>query len=492
MKKMSFALSIVVLAAMLLAACGGGGANQSNQGTPGADVTMESTQAGAIPGTGTDMTSTPAAGTGTETGMGTGTATSTAGGTGIETGTATSTAGGTGTETGTATSTAGGTGMETGTATSTAGGTGSVTGTSTPSAGVPVTGAQHQFVLLSDVLKMNVNDNSGTQVGTVTGVVLNRPMGTTSSTGSTVSGASGASGASAGTATPTVGIGKGTLTTPTTSVGTSGSTGSTMAETGNNPRVAYVIVQTNNAGGSTSGTGTSSNNGTGNNSASGTATPTTGTSSSGNNSAVGSSSANAGEVLVPWEAFDFSNASASTGSVSALTLNSDVDASALAGAPAFDQTAVTGSAWDTDVTAYWSGKGLSVPVTGAETSMVEPVIVRGNFGSVNVVDASGKTVAQVRDLVIDATTGEVMYGIIGGGSLNSGSSLYVVPVDHLTWSAGQGQGQSANTLGDFNLKFDASQFNNAPTINSVSDLDLSSADWNSKYDTYWTGVSTNP
>jgi sporulation protein YlmC with PRC-barrel domain len=476
MKKMSLTLSIVVLAAMLLAACAGGASNQNNQGTPGADVTMQSTQAGAIPGTGSDLTSTPAAGTGTETGLGTGTATTTAGGIGTETGTATTTAGGTGLATDTATSTAGGTGIGTETATSTAGGTGSVPGTSTPSANVPVTGAQHQFVLLSDVLKMNVNDNSGTQVGTVTGVVMNRPMSTASNTSSSTSGAS------AGTATPTVGIGKGTLTTPTTSAGTSGSTGSTMAETGNNPRVAYVIVQTNNAGGSTSNSGTGSSA----TSTSGTATPTTGTSSS----ASGSSSANAGEVLVPWEAFDFSNASASTGSVSALTLNSSVDASALASAPAFDQTAVTGSAWDTGVTSYWSGKGLSIPATGAETSMMEPVIVRGNLGSVNVVDASGKTVAQVRDLVIDATTGEVMYAIVGGGSLPSSSSLYVVPVDHLTWNAGQGQG--ANTLGDFNLKFDASQFNNAPTINSVSDLDFSSASWNSQYDTYWTGVSTNP
>jgi sporulation protein YlmC with PRC-barrel domain len=169
-----------------------------------------------------------------------------------------------------------------------------------------------------------------------------------------------------------------------------------------------------------------------------------------------------------------------------------VDASALASAPVFSDTTITGSAWETDVTAYWSGKGLSIPATGAETTVMEPVVVRGNLGSVDVVDASGKNVAQVRDLVIDATTGEVMYAVIGGGSLKSSSSLYVLPVNHLTWNAGMGQGQGANTLGDFGLKFDASQFDNAPTINSVSDLDFSSANWNSTYDTYWSGVSTTP
>jgi sporulation protein YlmC with PRC-barrel domain len=328
------------------------------------------------------------------------------------------------------------------------------TGASTPSANVPVTGAEHQIILLSDILKMNVNDNSGTQIGLVTGIVINRTMSTASGTGNTVPGAGGTAGSSAGAATPTVGIGKGALTTPTASAGAGATTGSAMVDEGNNPRIVYAIVQTNNAGGST----------------------------------------NSGEVLVPWEAFDFSGemTSTSVSSMTALTLNSDIDASLLASAPAFDEMAVTTSGWDSDVTAYWSGQGLNIPVTGAEASMTEPVVVRGNFGSVNVVDASGKNVAQVRDLVIDATTGEVVYAIIGGGSLNNGSSLFVVPVGHLAWNSGKGQGLGANTLGDFGLNFDASQFGNAPTINSISDLDFSSADWNSTYDTYWSGVSKNP
>lgn len=419
MKKISVLLTVLVLGALLLAACGQGGAAE---GTPGVG-TME-------PGTGLE---TPA--------------------TGLETPTE-----------GMATDV-----VEPTTQATTPAAVDTTPTTETDSGSLPQTGSQ--FVLLSDVLSLSVNGQDGAAVGSVNGVLIDRPTGMASESTDM-----GTDSLSTPAATESTG---GAAATATQSTSTDGS-GTDVMAAGNNPRISFVLVSVTGASSSTSGdTGATAATATLDANATPAATEAGATGDSGS---MASDSASGGQVLVPWQAFEV--ASASGAGDMALTLT--VDPAVLASAPAFSESDFAGTVSE-DVTAYWSGEGLTIPMTGGVAESANSILLRGQIGSIQINDLEGKSFGQVRDFVVDTTTGELVYAILGGGQGSMGD-LYVVPFNILAWSESMGaaaSGGEANSLGSFDLTVGSDLFTNAPTITSLDELDFSTPDWQSQFDSFW-------
>ncbi len=429
MKKKSFVLSLVVIGALLLAACGGAANNGNGNGimptsefgdglgtTPGAGDTggelVDETPTVELGDSDVDTTPTADAGAGEEVDS-----TPT-----VDTG-------------------AGGSGSMDTTPTTEAG-----TGTdSTPQAGVG--NEMSNFVLLSDLLQVSVNSADGQQVGSVDGIVINRPIAETSST----------SGSDTGT------------------------TGSTAMAAGDAPSIDYVLVSVDAGTGSdTSGAGT----GTGSTDA--TATPAAGGSDSTGSVGTGMTG---DAVAVPWEAFRTQTGETAAGSsdmgsqFNVLVL--DMDSMALAGAPRFSDESTLAEGWDSDAQAYWSGQGLSIPATGAADAQGEPVVIHDTLSNMSVTSDDGQRFGQVTDFVVNLTTGELAYAVISGSDAGAGS-FYAVPVTHFQWSGDAAMGG----LGEFSASFPQTAFDSAPSFTSLDELDMN-GDWNSEIDTYWQSAGGN-
>jgi hypothetical protein len=422
MKKMSFVLTLTVLAALLLAACGGGGAAEGTP-VPGTDLTE------AVPGLetpapdlGTDLTPTVGGGLGTDL-------TPTVAGT-VELGTTPEVA----------------TTPET---------------TATPEAGTG-TGA-NMFVLLSDLIKMQVAGQDGAALGSIAGVVVSRPIPTTG--GDT-------GGELETTGTPEAGM------TPEATATLSADTGSdTMDDTAamSGPFVAYLII--NKSAGST-GTGDTGGTDT-------TATPeatdamTTATpdAGSGDTGGTGDTTGTGAEVLVPWAAVSTDMAQSGTTAPTELTLT--IDAEALANAPTFSSamdTSVAQAGWDTSINTYWTGLGLTIPVTGA--GEVSSIVLRSPFQEMSLVDDAGTSFGAVTDYVVDLNTGEIVYAVLTGAETNEGK-FFLVPFSHLTWG---GTGQAAGGLNSMTFSGTDTVLSGAPSYTSVEEIDLTNL---SEIESYW-------
>lgn len=433
MKKMSVVLSLLVLGAMLLAACGGSTGEQS-QTTPGVGTQAVGTPSGgSLPttaATGTEAATTPSAeATGTLEAAGTPT-----------------------------------TGAEVTQTPTTAGGTGQI----------PQTGAGEQFVLLSSILKANVQSKDGQQIGKVNGVLLDRATGMAGAAGTTTE------------ATPTTGANTSTTPTATVAAGNNNS-GTTGAQANReNPRISYVIVDVTGGGNAASGPVlapfeafdvSGSSMGTTSNSGSMDTTPTKAVSNTENTTPAAATPT----VAAGGTSNTTGGAAAMSGEV---TLVLTVDTEALSGAPKFDETAFKGMVGE-DVSSYWSGKVTGFPAMGAVGAGTNAVVIRGQIGSLNVTGADDKVLGQVRDFVVDAQTGELVYAVLGGGSA-FGSNLYVVPLSVMTWTEGRGQGAE---LGTFTTSVTADKFTSAPSITSVDEIH-SDAAWFDTVNSYWnTGTS---
>jgi sporulation protein YlmC with PRC-barrel domain len=427
MKKMSFVLTLTVLSAMLLAACGGGGT--SSTVTPGVGTTTMPTL-----GTGGDLTPTVGSELGTPTMAGT-----------MET--TPSVEATTGTET-----------------------VATLGSTETPQAGTGM--GTGQFALLSNLLKMQVNGKDGSALGSIAGVVVNRPIPNTGADSSMATETPSADGTMA-TATPDASGGSMETATPTTDAG-SGSTGSDSTTMMQGPMVTYLLLNKS---------GASSGNNSGTMDATATPAATTDALATTTPAADTGSSAMGSEVLVPWSAVSTGagSSSGSTTPMQALTLS--IDSSALANAPAFSSamdSSVAQSGWDSSITQYWSSQGLQIPATGASSPMTgKSIVMRTPMQSMSVVDSSGQTFGQVADYVVDLTTGAIKYAVLSQGSGASESTYYLVPFTNLDWS---GSTTSAGGLNAITLNAASSAFSGAPSITSLDNIDFSNL---SQIDSYW-------
>jgi sporulation protein YlmC with PRC-barrel domain len=208
-------------------------------------------------------------------------------------------------------------------------------------------------------------------------------------------------------------------------------------------------------------------------------------------------------VMIPWDAFAVADSAgalgqgpgaAQFGQLDNLMLSSAIDAEIIAAAPRFHQEAMLTDdramqpGWDTDIVQYWTQQGLPIPATGAELDqMGETVLMRDMFVGMNITDADGMTLGQVNDFVVDLTTGELIYAVLGGGTDTAGQS-YAVPFSHLTWHDDQAMGATADyATGAFRANFATDALDQAPTFTNVNDLGQRDVN---DVDTYWRGVDT--
>ena len=399
------------------------------------------------------------------------------------------------------------------------------------------TGLSSQYIPLTTLLNMAVQAQDGTQLGTVQGVVIDRPTASTSGSSGTGTGtmtetpAAGSDMSLTGTptvgsdmnltGTPAAGSDMNLTGTPTVSASDSGSgsgTGTTSTMTG--PRVSYVVIDRSSAGSSTGGSATGAM----------TETPTAGSSG-------GSTSAAGNEVLVPWQAFTVSGAGGTSGGSSGTTtatpaaggsssgtttetpaaggsssdatatpmvggsngatnetptpesssgggatggastssesgtLVLNVSPSVLSSAPAFDSSAFTGTI-SSDISQYWAGQNLSIPATGTTVENTSPVLITSPMSSITLMDQSGSSFGQVTDLLVETQTGLVSYAVLSGASSFAGKT-YVVPASAVSWQSGEG---TATGPGQAQLNVPSTAFDQAPSINSMDELDLSTPD----------------
>jgi sporulation protein YlmC with PRC-barrel domain len=175
---------------------------------------------------------------------------------------------------------------------------------------------------------------------------------------------------------------------------------------------------------------------------------------------AGTGSSTGSIVVVPWQAFTFEGDSA------ALT----IDSGTLASAPHLRLTDIAGggAAWHSNVASYWEGQGIAgLPVTGADPAAGPNLaLVPRDFRGILVAGAEGEDFGSVNDFIIDPATGEIAHVVVSGGEAFN-DQLFVVPISHLTWTAGTG-GQ----LGSFTFNFPADTFQNAPSFQDLDSLQL--------------------
>lgn len=262
-------------------------------------------------------------------------------------------------------------------------------------------------------------------------------------------------------------------------------------------QVTYFVVELNTAFGETQGTGAGSTTGTAT-SAAPSATQTT-TGLAGGDTATGPLGAG-DEVLLPFSAFEpvvVGGAGTTTGDDAdnpALTLT--IDDQVLASAPVFDRDSIDfmAATWDDQWRAFWSGQGLTIPVTGEgedAAAGVETVLLGETFEGINVVNTNDDDLGEVEDFILDTQTGEFRYAILAtGGFLGLGEKLIPVPMSMVYWMVDEDtltdpSQREVDDVGQILINIPEDAFENAPAFDSLDDLDTSMTDWDTDITAFW-------
>lgn len=185
-------------------------------------------------------------------------------------------------------------------------------------------------------------------------------------------------------------------------------------------------------------------------------------------------------AVIPWQAFDM----ASMASGSTLTLN--VASSALASVPLMrlSEIASPGGNWAGDVATFWSGQGVAgIPNTGAAGGINTEnlALIPREFRGITISDQQGAALGNIADFLIDPSTGVVVSAVFNGGEA-FGSKSFAVPMTHLTWS-----GNIGTQLGTFQFNFPNDVLKNAPSFDSLQNLNLNQ-DWSTQFNQFWNSI----
>lgn len=175
-------------------------------------------------------------------------------------------------------------------------------------------------------------------------------------------------------------------------------------------------------------------------------------------------------VVTPWQAFDFSSAS-----LTATSYTLTVDSAAFNSAPRTTLQDVSGSssAWASAVDPFWTGKGLSIPMTGTSSAMTNPgnslFLVTSDNDALKIADQAKTELGATSDVLVDAATGQIAFFQFNGGSA-LGNKTFVVPASLVSWTPGSSP-LAVNNEGEFTLNFPNSVFSTFPSINLTNGLD---------------------
>jgi len=203
------------------------------------------------------------------------------------------------------------------------------------------------------------------------------------------------------------------------------------------------------------------------------------------------------EVLLPLSAFEplmVGNTDLLGDDEPAMVLT--VDNQILAGAPVFDRDNIDFLAvtWDEPFQAYWTGQGLTIPVTGEgddAAASFEFVLLDEEFEGINVVNANNDDLGEVEDFIIDPTTGEFRYAVLAtGGFLGIGERWIPVPMSMVYWLVDDDQVEGEDTreiddVGEILINIPDDSFENAPAFDSLDELDTTVEGWETDIETFW-------
>lgn len=205
------------------------------------------------------------------------------------------------------------------------------------------------------------------------------------------------------------------------------------------------------------------------------------------------------QVLVPWQAFDFSNLSVAqnsanasqTASISTLTMS--VDMATFASAPRFDVTQLQNGAsntWQSQTSQYWATKGLNASANGGNvTSQSGDMVVIGKqMNGFNIVGANNAVLGQVADFLVDTKTGAVSYAVITTQGQNGQS--FFIPLSNLSWVLPVGQ-NTISSLGNLAINIPPAVLQNAPSFGALNNLQLS-PDWVQQVNQFWQAIQSSP
>lgn len=176
-------------------------------------------------------------------------------------------------------------------------------------------------------------------------------------------------------------------------------------------------------------------------------------------------------VVVPWQAFNFASATAGAATATSYTLT--VDSAAFNAAPRTTLQAIGGTdtAWASAADPYWTGKGLSIPMTGSVSTNPgnSLFLVTSDNDALKIADQAKAELGATSDILIDAATGQIAFFQFNGGS-TLGNKTFVVPASLVTWTPGNSP-VAVNNQGEFTLNFPNSVLSNFPSINLTNGLD---------------------
>lgn len=189
-----------------------------------------------------------------------------------------------------------------------------------------------------------------------------------------------------------------------------------------------------------------------------------------------------------------------------IVLNMTVDA--LASAPVFTETQFANgdfSAITSQLTSFWNGQGVQIPRTGSTSgttstaNLVPAFLSADNYKTVKVVDASNNSVGTTQDFIVDSTNGTVNFVVIQAGSAAGAASgkMMVVPLVNASWqgvtstassTSGSGASSSAANGTGYTIVINvpASAWAGAPTFTDWTALNLTSPDFATQINSYWT------
>jgi hypothetical protein len=207
------------------------------------------------------------------------------------------------------------------------------------------------------------------------------------------------------------------------------------------------------------------------------------------------------DVLIPFGAFEAFNIVRTIDNPN-LTLDNCVlwltsDVTVLQDAPYFEDGAWTDDLnlrdtnWHQQYRDFWSGVGVTFNQVDETAQMTaQPVLLRGGF-DIDVRNLENDNLGEIVEFVVNEETGQMEYGILGrGGLLGIGASYYPIPMEQLMWvHFGERDDEfDIDDYGEFLLNVQEEQFDNAPALDDLDDLNVPVATWSGDIDAFWANL----
>ena len=126
--------------------------------------------------------------------------------------------------------------------------------------------------------------------------------------------------------------------------------------------------------------------------------------------------------------------------------------------------------WASGTDSYWANKGMTIPTTGSNASSpADNMFLLNSTDALKINDQANSALGTTSDVMVDATTGQIAFVQINGGS-SLGNKTFVIPASLLNWNPGSAAA-AVNNAGQFVLNLPSSVLSTFPSIDMSKGLD---------------------